>query len=372
MADPQLPHVFTQGTLMKSVGPILQSYRAHPVTEERMVYFEAKVGNGFEVPKPLPYGVFAEVSNLGNSRESLLQVWVADGYYQNNVSFFKGIEKVFNYDRFIKKANVEQQIVLGSQPLITDADTWEATIPPLDETHGLSRRVQVVETNPVRVGEWDELFNKSRDVTQELVKASVAEQASDFPSALVQDGGVYNWVQYEEVRCGWYVKNTLPMTNQESVIFGTTRNYFWPAVLQSIDLGILNGEEPNGEQYIASVLIDARYKESYNGPSAAQITRKWTATEPPLTNPVGLMFPDAFQYKGIFFNFSSPEALHPTVNFNEQVGTRHPTLASNQFRNKSFPGTAQTDWSSFVQFVEEPQTHNGGWVQDTVKIFAPS
>ena len=365
----KIPEVFRQGNLLSTGSTVLQSHRLHPVSRERMVYFEVNVGNGFVVPKPLPYGIFAEVVNRGSGKESVLQVWVADGYYINSPQFAQNKRRVFNFDRFIKEAEIQTQIVLKDSPLITDADTWESSVENIDETHSVSEKVQVIELNPITVGEWDDRFNTSVTVTTELVKASVAEAASDFPSSLTA-GAPNTWVKYEEVRCGWYVKTTESFTFNNRAV-GTTRNFFWPAVLQSIDLGVLEGQLENGEEYLASVLIDARYKESYNGPSRAVVTYSWTANVPVSVAPLNMMYPDAFQYKGIFFSFTSPEALHPVVTFNENVGSNHPTLKANQFRNKTYPGTNKTDWPASVTFTEEPVPYRGGWIQETVEIFSP-
>lgn len=366
----KIPEIFRQGNLASSYSTVRQGHRLHPIAKERMVYFELMVPNGFTVPKPLPFGIFAEVEPTGSMKESLLQVWVADGYYTNSVSFAGVKRKVFNFNELIKEAEVEERIVMLTAPFETDSDTWEATVEPIDDVHGLLRKVQVVETNVVNFGIRDEQLRANHSASRELVKSSVAEAASDYPSDLQLNGSVYEFVEYEEVKCGWYVKTIEQLTAGEGFTYGTTRSKFWPAVMESFEVAELTGETDAGEEYIASILLDVRYKESYNGPCQASIQREWQPFAPTDLKPIQ-MITDAFQYQGIFFNFTSPESLHPTVTIEEFVG-EHPVLLDNQFRVKTFPGTALTDWPPSIIYQEDPVPYKGGFIWETVTIQSPS
>jgi len=366
----KLPEVFTQGNLLSSHSKIRQSHKEHPISKEKMIYFEVNVKNGFVVPTPLPFGVFAETTEI-SSNEAQLQVWVANGFYQNNPTFAENRKRVYNLTPFIQEADVFEQIVLSGAPIITDTDTWEANQTAIDQTHDFSRKVQVVTRNDIVSGERDLQMFETHTITKTLEKAVDAEAAADFPAAL--SAGTppnFNYIEYNEIRYGWYIKSNEEISEGTKTAFWTTRSQFWPAVLENIDLGILEGQLDSGETYIASVLIDARYKESYSGPCKTLVTKKWSSDMPEIVNPTQLVT-DAFQYQGIFFNFTCPECLHHTVDFKEFTGSFHPKLKSSQFRIKSFPGTRYVDWPSFQERTDDPTPYKGGYLYDVIRIFAP-
>jgi hypothetical protein len=372
-----IPEIFRQGNTYSTFSSPKVGDRLHPISKENMTFIEVDVHNGFQVPRPLPFGVMAEVINEGSAKESLLQIWVAAGFYDNNPTFAENIRPVFNLNEFIKEANVHEQIVLRNTPLVTDADTWEASVEPIDQTHGLLQKVQVVTLNDVVEGIWDDELQQSHKVTRSLVRTATAEVDSNYPSTLVLvSGTIYNFITFDELRYGWYLKESEALdTSVDLFTYHTHRSHFWPAVQETdIVVSPLNAfkieEDQSKTEYVASQMLDVRYKESFNGPCKTQVARKWVAAIPAAVAPTQILT-DAFQYQGIFFKFTSPECLHGPVFGPEFVGSDHPVLVANQSRFMDFPATTLPDWPDFVSLIADPVPYKGGFITEDITIFKP-
>jgi len=376
----EIPTVFRQTNQLQMTSQVLLSHRMHPDLKQRMLFFTCNVTNGSQIPDNVPFGVFAEIVNRQNGHQSELQVWVENGYYDNNVQFREQKSNLARLNKYICKAHQIIQIVpLNSLPL-TGNDVWDSNVQNYDESHDVRRTIYVDETNVITRGVFDEALNTEHTVTEELVAANVAEAASDFPVKLVNTTGTkFDYIRYEEIRCGWYLKTTEEMDSTEELELFGTRNHYWPSVLEDgPSAAALTGEYKDenhpkyGEYYDAAILISIRMKESYSGPCVATLTLKWSSTIPTKLNSTpDMLVTDAFANQGIFSNWSVPACLHYAVTWNELVGTNHPVLKDNQVRNVSFPATSETVWPSSVTLPGVPKPYKGGYLIETWEIDAP-
>ncbi len=373
------PNIWTVSPELTVKGPVKRSHRYNQQFGTFMDYFECEVANKAKLP-PTRFGAVAQIIG-NNSNKARLVAWTAPGFFEGDPEFTTLTRRVFNQSEFIKEADVVSVVVEDDALIDTDEDTWEATKTPIDEAHSMSSKVQIVTTNTVVQGVIDPQFNVVHRVERSLVKASVAEAASDFPAKLLSgnDGvttsvnGVavtHRWVTYEEVRCGWYIRSVEHMSTNDSLTYGSTRSRFWPAVMEEFNIDDVKGLREDGTEYIAKVVVDCNYKEAYNGQSRADITRSWHAS-PPASAAPSIILTDQFTYSGIYFNWSSKECLHPIVEFQETTGT-HPDFARYYVRDVAFDATEQLDWPDYQVYEEDPQPYKGGWLKEVVKVYKPT
>ena len=367
------PNIWTVSPELTVKGPVKKSHRFNQQFGTYMDYFECEVANKAKLP-PTRFGAVAQIVG-NNSNKATLTAWTAPGFFEGDPEFTTLTRRVFNLSEFIQEADVIDVVIEADDVLITDEDTWEASKSPIDEVHSMSQKVQVVTTNTVVSGTVDPQLNVVHRVERSLVKASVAEVDSSFPAALLSGAGTFpspathRWTTYEEVRYGWYIKTVEGMSNADAVTYGTTRSRFWPAVMETFTIDDVNGIREDGEEYIAKVVVDCNYKEAYNGQSRAEVLRGWANAVPPSVAP-SVILTDQFTYSGIYFNWSSKECLHSTVDITESTGN-HPDFARYYTRDVSFEGTDQTDWPDYQVYEEDPVPYKGGWLKEIVKVYKP-
>ena len=370
-----LPNVWTQSPNLTVKGPILRSIRYNDRMLTFMDYFECAIANKAQLPETR-FGAFAEIRNRGNANIAYLEVWTAPGFFDEPSApvFAEQTRDLFNLSEFIKEAKEIKKVVSMGTQIIPTTSTWEATIDPLEGVHGMLTMVEIVTLNEINGGVRDEQLEANHEVNRSLVRTGVAEAAADYPAALVAgtaDGGTHSWVEYTELRFGWYERRSEGMSTGDEFAYGTTRSYFWPSVMTFFEVADLEGEQENGDKYIASILMDVRYDESYNGPCKATITRNWVHNNAavPSVAPTQ-MITDSFDYQGIFFNFQSRDCLHPVVQIYESVQD-HPVLAPRQYRTKLFPASVPEVWPANVTFYEDPVPYKGGFIRELVTIYKP-
>jgi hypothetical protein len=370
-----LPNVWTQSPNLTLKGPVLRSFRYNARMQTFMDYFECAVANKSQLPETR-FGAFAEIRNRGNANIAYLEVWTAPGFFDEpSVPVFtEQTRDVFNLTEFIQEAKEIKKVVQIGTQIIPTIDTWEAVIEPLEGVHGMLTMVEVVTLNDIKSGVRDVQLEANHKVNRSLVRAGTAEAAADYPVELIAgtaDGGTHSWVEYTELRYGWYERRSEGMSTDDTYGYGTTRSYFWPPVMTFFEVADLEGEQENGEKYIASILMDVRYDESYNGPCKATIVRGWVPNNAavPSIAPTQ-MITDSFDYQGIFFNFTSRDCLHPSMQIYESVQD-HPVLAGNQYRVKNFPASVPEVWPAQVTFYEDPAPYKGGFIRELVTIYKP-
>lgn len=263
-------------------------------------------------------------------------------------------------------------------PIIDTAALWDFDLIPIDHVHSLLQAQYVEEVNDAVSGVWDEYLAQDLEGTSELVHKDVAQEAGDFPSALTNTAGSnYEFVEYENVNCNWYVKRTVKLVDGMTRTYWTNEPYSWPAVLvQGPEFAEIDGNN-DGNDYIAKIVVHDELRERVDGPTKTKVEVTWkaAATEA-ATAGVQQMHPTSIRYQGIYFNWPLDECLHPEITSpTEVVGNPgyHPVFSDNQIRGpKSYDATVLTttgglavtctDWPESLVGEIVPIDHLGGVV----------
>ena len=369
----EIPGVFTQANQLKSSGPVRQSHKFHRELGQHMIYFEAEVSNGFKLPTTLPFGVFAEVVNRANTHQSTLEVWVANGYYSNNPTFHEARTNVTNVNKYICKGHTIEQVVRANAFCLEGSTIWESSLAPIDEVHSMRTTTYIDELNQITRGEYDANLGLHQTITEDLVHVTAAEADANYPTGtLSSGGGVFRSIEFNEIKCGWFLKVAETMNEGSASTTYGTKNHAFPPVLQwGPNTQILYGVNKDGETYQTSALSDSRLKEAYSGPCKVQVTKVWSSSRPlSAAQQPTQMLTDSFVYDGIFFKHSLPSCLHFNILLHENTGQHHPVLKDGQFRWATYPATTYTEWPNIV-LPQLPVPYKGGFLTTTETIYAP-
>lgn len=351
--------------------------KVHPRSETQMRYVEFNVPNGTQLPDAIPFGVFAEVRELPNSNESLVQLWIADGQLATPSApvFTERTDTLTKVNEYICSATRKKKIVAPSTAADTGTYVWESDVNFVDKAH--SEKVTVETTalglNTVVDAVFDEQLSVFLRRERVLVPTATAESHPQYPAGLVlfaSPGTVYHYITFTEIKCGWYLKTTeIINTTTATYTHHGTINDHWPTVVTTIGLTPLLGRDETGETYLAGQMKDVIVKSSYNGPCKVSVVGQWHATVPAASAPTYLIL-DGFTYDGLTFDIGIPESLHPGVAFIENINN-HPSLDTPQSRVRSYPATSYTDWPAYKVIPQRPRPYKGGYIQETFTIYKP-
>ena len=198
--------------------------------------------------------------------------------------------------------------------------------------------------------------------------AAVVRELSDTPSSSDLDASGF-YEESTQLNKRLYLNTTRKAKPFDSRSYTTTKNFYWPPVLESVPIISPVYALDNG---IYKNVVDAEIKESYNGPCRCLVSESWASTPGALPNPTSAqMQPKVIQYQGLMFNWSSGAAvLHPTLTFFEFVGTRGYRLAAGQSRTKTFPATNFEDWPPSVS-ISTQRPFRGGFMLTTLTYYRP-
>jgi hypothetical protein len=336
---------------------------------------------------PTRFGAIAEIRNgglvtsSGNRNKAQLVCWVAPGFFDDPSApvFTTRTNKLTDVNKYICTATQTIEIVATGTAATTGTDVWESQVIDIDGVHSIRTTITITGYNTIIRGEWDPNLNQHLTYEEVLVDSTTAEAHPQFPSGVVHvSGTLYDYIDFDEIKCGWYLKTTVRLDSSITTTVNGTENHFWPAVLEyGPTAAPLQGEikDPDahnyGDTYNAAVLMDIRLKESYSGPCKATLTIGWVPTAPALATPTQ-MITDAFANEGIFARFSIPACLHYEVVFNELVGSNHPTHTDYHVKLFNAPATPLTDWPSTVVLPQFPQMYLGGYLSKTLTIYPPA
>lgn len=287
--------------------------------------------------------------------------WIRrDKYYQTVTEVITG------YNKWICKAT--RTITFSASASIPASNIWKASSKELVSGVFTVNDYTVVTTKTDHTySKWIPSMGQFMTVTESLVE-SPADTTPDF------DTGTKLMTTYEHQHCAWWVKTVEDYSDLGEVSYKQAKSYYWPAVLESIELASVTGQyNDNGtvRDYVHHITADVRMKEAYSGLCEATITKTFETSGSAGTMVSPLMIGDAFAYQGIFFNLSVPECLHGALRIREMVGTYHPTLKAGQFRIKQYPATSQAVWPATVTVISyEPM--GGGFIKTQTVYARPS
>jgi hypothetical protein len=152
---------------------------------------------------------------------------------------------------------------------------------------------------------------------------------------------------------------------EEGRTYQTTEDFFWPAVLDSIQID--NWEMIAGGNKTYTTPIYSR--EAYRGPCNATVTEKFY-TESPAVSPPETMLPLPMDMQTPEFGLNIGPTLH-TANFIYiSTGTDHP-IYEYTVGTWNFPATSPTDWPASVIGSDIVTPFRGGYLKRTITIYQP-
>lgn len=201
---------------------------------------------------------------------------------------------------------------------------------------------------------------KTGEVTRTLSKSPVSGGTVD------DDGFV---TESRQLNHDFYITTSRQVVSRASGrggfprTFTTSVPYFWPAVLEPGNFGILNITVDGKFRSI----VDYRLRQPYQGPCAAEVTEEWYTEPPSPVTPIDpILRPDSISYNGVWVNFTIPACLHPQVFVREE----YTGLAGSLWLEKTWPATPLTDWPpTITRQVVRP--FQGGYLLETIVIYRP-
>ena len=377
----QLPNVFTSGSALKLNGPVTQGFATHPVAKESMVYFRCRVPNGSVYPKPLPFGVFAEITP-DNTADALLEVWVAPSYYTGTPVFAVRSEAISDPNPWACGGTRTSQIVATGTAKDESSTIWESNVRYIDETHSEKVNIVLGTLKDVKRTQFDENLKAWLEITETLMYETAAEADLDFPGTLKDDGGPgpYYFTEFNKVKACWYVKKRTKLTTAMGETYETTENYSLPAVLDYVDFTALDALDEFGESYRYKVLVDAVIKGAYSGPCKTVVVTGWS---PVSVGADGLtsLHPKSIDFVGPTFGFSISPCLHEADTIVDNVNADHPVFDGAVNRSVTYNPTKkyivgtgesnQTDWPSTIIKFKGEVPYLGGYLTTTKTVHVP-
>ena len=174
------------------------------------------------------------------------------------------------------------------------------------------------------------------------------------------------YVETKRIDCNFYVSTASKTTTLTTESIPLVVSARWPAVLLSFSINPLY----DNNDKVAKYMVDYELKKQYVGHCRAIETRSWSATAPSVANVVTLI-EESVVYQGIFINFVIPSCLHYSIAITENTGTGHP-LYRYTTRSKFFSQTPYIAWPSSMIVESNVSRYKGGYLKETLTVYAPS
>ena len=175
-----------------------------------------------------------------------------------------------------------------------------------------------------------------------------------------------------QLSCAWYeittetvVSGTLSGGAVTLRTYNTTQNYYWPPVLDSIEVSIWERKDGGIRRFFNPIYS----KEGYRGECRAQVVDTFHVTAPTVAEPTA-MLPLPINIQNPFFSVSVAPCLFAgdTVSFTN--GTSDPEYEYT-LDEYTLPATTPTDWPASV-VIRNVQPFRGGYILSTITIYPPT
>lgn len=329
--------------------------------EQIMHTLTYKVKNGTNINgADMPFGYFVQIEPH-DSNESRLVIIFAPLDESGNPVFNVRTTKLTNINEFICGATSTTQIVPPATNPDSGENIWESVVKPIDDKHSEKTTVTVTSLNSnMYQDEWDEMLSVSVRVLRTLTQTGGVASISVV-------GGLVTRVTYESVRCGWYVQSTESFA-AVSRSYGTTVDYYWPAVLTDLLEWIYDRKPEAGggsEVYITGEFS----KEAYHGPCKATVTETWSVTAPTVDAPT-FMQPLPIDISTPFASKSFGPTLHGAAEFHIVINESEIYEDVNHTYNYS--ATTPTSRPSTAIASDSVDPVRGGYLRRKIVVDEPA
>lgn len=171
------------------------------------------------------------------------------------------------------------------------------------------------------------------------------------------------WIEIttEQVVSGTFSGGIVAVQN-----YNTTRNFYWPPVLNALRFLAWPRRDGGVETYPNHDYS----KPGYNGPCKAVITRTWSKT-PQAIDPPEQMLPTPIHYSSPYFNVNLPECLHAAVTCVCDIGTADPVYVFGDGSSVTTPRTNFLTWPDTILDADTQEPYRGGYLRTRIVIHKP-
>jgi hypothetical protein len=242
------------------------------------------------------------------------------------------------------------------------------------------RSIGVDSMNGLPLQSVETLYYATEVVTGTTTAAALFAAPTNAYWGLQSDGYVRTGRQ---LSCEWYqitseqqVAGTLTSGVISVSTFNTTKNYYWPPVLQKLGTSpnFFYVDFMNWTRLDGGVDIYPRFtfeQDGYNGPCEATITRSWSKTPQTVTAPKQ-MLPTPIYYSSPYFSLNIPACLHGEVTCKCDIGNADPVYTQNVGSSRTTPRTNHLVWPDFIIAADDQDPYRGGYLRTTVTISKPN
>lgn len=256
----------------------------------------------------------------------------------------------------------------------------------LDALFVVERRVYVRRTSITSLG-YDELTNSTLYATKVLYYGTETVASGKTAAQLFADPTHSYWGlqstgvvrEGKQLSANWYQivsKQVMPSTYTDGTTairtYKTSRNYYWPPVLESIEVmdWALKGDDPDLADVFRYYARPVYSKHAYRGPTQMQVELYWQPTPFTLGQPA-VMRPLPIVYPSPILPVNIAPCLHVAMSLSSDTGSNDPTYAENAGSTRIYEATEPTDWSDDFVVEDSQAPFRGGYLRTRVKAFKP-
>jgi hypothetical protein len=247
----------------------------------------------------------------------------------------------------------------------------------LNGLYVIEQRVYVKKVPLYRL-DYDEFFSKTNYTKQTLYYKGEAVGGSTIEVLAIDPDNTYwqlgtNGIlrTLQQLSDNWYAVTEQQVVNTDSgggsFSYDTSVNYSFPPVLQDIDFDLWE-RRSGAKTYSPRVKYS---KGAYRGPCKAVVAVVWSATKPTATTVPSPPQPEPIAVSTPYFSLSVKETLHDVVNVSVSNGTEDEKYVYTA-GTYTFQATNLIDWPSSLVVSSTVKKFRGGWLKETVTVYAPT
>ena len=247
----------------------------------------------------------------------------------------------------------------------------------LNGLYVIEQRVYVKKVPLYRL-DYDEFFSKTNYTKQTLYHKGEAVGGSTIEVLAIDPDNTY-WQlgadgilrTLQQLSDNWYAVTEQQVVNTDSgggsFYYNTSVNYSFPPVLEDIDFDLWE-RRSGAKTYSPKVKYS---KGAYRGPCRAKVDVIWSSSQldpltvpsPPQPQPIAVSTP--------YFSLSVKETLHGVVNVSVSNGTEDEKYVYTA-GTYTFQATNLIDWPDSLVVSSTVKKFRGGWLRETVTVYAPT
>jgi hypothetical protein len=247
----------------------------------------------------------------------------------------------------------------------------------LNGLYVIEQRVYVKKVPLYRL-DYDEFFSKTNYTKQTLYHKGEAVGGSTIEVLAIDPDNAY-WQlgsdgilrTLQQLSDNWYAVTEQQVVNTDSgggsFSYDTSVNYSFPPVLQDIDFDLWE-RRSGAKTYSPRVKYS---KGAYRGPCKAEVAVVWSASKPTATIVPSPPQPEPIAVSTPYFSLSVKETLHDVVNVSVSNGTEDEKYVYTA-GTYTFQATNLIDWPNSLVVSSTVKKFRGGWLKETVTVYAPT